>query len=111
MATKRVKESIIDLSKYLDQPVTVKFAGGREVVGVLKGFDQLVNLVLDDCREYIQDVADPERTTDETRYLGLLVCRGTAVTTIGPPGESIANPFAQAAELTDRQPELQSDEQ
>jgi hypothetical protein len=28
--SKRVKESIVDLSKYLDQPVTVKFAGGRE---------------------------------------------------------------------------------
>jgi small nuclear ribonucleoprotein (snRNP)-like protein len=99
------------------------------VTGVLKGYDGLVNLVVDDCREYIQgektkrkknqkkkkkkkqqqhgehslffcfvafaaDANDPEQTTDETRYLGLLVCRGTAVTTIGPPGEAIANPFA-----------------
>ena len=72
----------------------VKFAGGREVVGVLKGFDALVNLVLDDAREYIQDAADPLRTTDATRELGLMVCRGTAVMTVGPPGEQIANPFA-----------------
>lgn len=64
----------MDLSKYLDQPVTVKFAGGREgelnlilfhffffsltqcikVSGILKGYDGLVNLVIDECREYIQ---------------------------------------------------------
>lgn len=32
----------------------MKFQGGREVVGNLKGFDQLVNLVLDDCVEYMR---------------------------------------------------------
>jgi len=32
----------------------VKFAGGREVDGVLKGFDKLDNLVLDDCIEYLR---------------------------------------------------------
>jgi U6 snRNA-associated Sm-like protein LSm7 len=29
----------------------VKFNGGREVTGQLKGFDQLMNLVLDDVKE------------------------------------------------------------
>lgn len=32
----------------------VKFAGGREVDGILKGFDKLDNLVLDDCVEYLR---------------------------------------------------------
>ena len=42
---KKKKESILDLSKYLDKTIRVKFSGGRESSGVLKGFDPLLNLV------------------------------------------------------------------
>lgn len=35
----------------MDKEIRVKFQGGREVVGVLKGYDQLQNLVLDEVRE------------------------------------------------------------
>jgi U6 snRNA-associated Sm-like protein LSm7 len=45
------KENILDLSKYMDKEVKVKFNGGREVTGMLKGYDQLMNLVLDDVKE------------------------------------------------------------
>lgn len=48
------KESILDLTKYYDTRVAVKFTGGREVTGVLKGFDSLVNLVLDECEEILR---------------------------------------------------------
>lgn len=43
-----------DLGKYVAQRVRVKFGGGREVEGLLKGFDKLDNLVLDDCVEYLR---------------------------------------------------------
>lgn len=45
---------VLDLQKYLDQGVRVKLQGGREVRGVLKGFDPLVNVVLDECIEFIR---------------------------------------------------------
>ena len=62
------REAILDLSKYANQRIRVKFTGGREgmrhsandyvicstiklVTGVLKGFDQLLNLVLDEVEE------------------------------------------------------------
>jgi U6 snRNA-associated Sm-like protein LSm7 len=48
---KKKKESILDLQKYLDKAVRVKFQGGREATGILKGFDQLLNLVLDGTTE------------------------------------------------------------
>jgi small nuclear ribonucleoprotein (snRNP)-like protein len=38
----------------IDAKVHVKCLGGREIVGVLKGYDELVNLVLDDADEYIR---------------------------------------------------------
>lgn len=75
--------------------------GGREVAGLLKGFDQLHNLVLDEAIEYLRDEEDSSRITDETRNLGLVVCRGTTVTLICPVDgtEEIANPFAEAEEI------------
>jgi U6 snRNA-associated Sm-like protein LSm7 len=64
--------------------VIVKLTGGREVTGVLKGYDTMVNLVLDDCVETLRDAADPYKLTDETRSLGLLVCRGPSVMLVMP---------------------------
>lgn len=80
------------------QEVRVKFMGGREVTGVLKGSDKLLNLVLDDTKEYLKDPNDPYKLLDETRPLGLTVCRGTTVMLISPVDgyEEIANPFLQA---------------
>lgn len=32
----------------------MKFAGGREAEGILKGYDPLLNLVLDNTKEYLR---------------------------------------------------------
>ena len=92
---KRKKESILDLTKFLEKSVRVKFAGGREASGTLKGFDPLLNLVLDQTIEYLRDPDDPYKLTEDTRQLGLVVCRGTAVVVICPFDgmEAIPNPF------------------
>ena len=43
----------------------------------------------------VVDPDDPYKLTDDTRQLGLVVCRGTSVVLICPVDgmESIANPF------------------
>lgn len=48
------REAILDLSKYNDQKIIVQLIGGRQIVGVLKGFDQLMNLVLEDVDETLR---------------------------------------------------------
>lgn len=94
------KESILELTKMIDAKVHVKCLGGREVVGILKGYDELVNLVLDDADEYIRDPEDPSTITDQTRKLGLVVVRGTQVSLVSPEEgmEEIANPFVASEE-------------
>jgi U6 snRNA-associated Sm-like protein LSm7 len=94
----------------------------RTVTGVLKGYDQLFNLVLDEVEEHIQGTdgqwaaiilpsvfplppsphidlthvslsfADPE---PRTRTLGLTVLRGPTITLLSPVEglEEISNPF------------------
>ncbi|KAF4318384.1 hypothetical protein BBO99_00007445 [Phytophthora kernoviae] len=75
------RDPILDLAKYIDQEVRVKFHGGREVTGTLKGYDQLVNLVLDDCIEFLRDPND----------------EGTSVMIVSPVNGTteIPNPFLQ----------------
>ncbi|RMZ74858.1 hypothetical protein DV737_g5673, partial [Chaetothyriales sp. CBS 132003] len=89
------KENILDLTKYMDKQVNVKFNGGREIVGTLKGYDQLMNLVLDDVKETMRD----DEGNETTRSLGLVVARGTLLVLISPVdgSEEIENPFAQVA--------------
>ena len=95
MASSGGKTPILDLTKYLDRRVRVKFQGGREVEGALKGYDQLVNLVLDDTFESTRDPDDPFKASGATRKLGLVICRGVQVCLITPVDgtEEIANPF------------------
>ncbi|KAI0055447.1 U6 snRNA-associated Sm-like protein LSm7 [Artomyces pyxidatus] len=83
------REAILDLSKYVNERIRVKFTGGREVTGILKGYDQLLNLVLDEVQEEVQD---PE---PHVRTLGLTVLRGPTITLLSPVDglEEIANPF------------------
>jgi len=87
------KESILELAKLTDASVRVKCLGGRELRGKLRGYDELVNLVLDDCEEFLRD--DPAKITNKTRKLGLVVVRGTQVSLVSPEDglEEIANPF------------------
>ncbi|KAH6607245.1 hypothetical protein Trco_003558 [Trichoderma cornu-damae] len=90
------KENILDLAKYMDKEITVKFNGGREVRGTLKGYDALMNLVLDDVQETLRD----EEGNESSRPLGLVVVRGTLLVLISPTdgSEEIANPFARPQE-------------
>uniref|UniRef100_A0A8C4QM83 Sm domain-containing protein n=1 Tax=Eptatretus burgeri TaxID=7764 RepID=A0A8C4QM83_EPTBU len=81
------------MSRFLNKQVHVKFFGGREATGVLKGYDPLVNLVLDEAIEFIRE--NPYHLTDETRKLGLVICRGTSISLLSPQEgfHAIPNPF------------------
>jgi len=89
------KENVLNLEKYLDKAVHVKFHGGRECSGILKGCDPLMNLVLDQSSELLTDLDDPYKLTGEKRQLGLVVCRGTSINMVCPKEgmEVIENPF------------------
>ena len=44
----------IQTIQLIDSNVRVKCLGGRELRGALRGYDELVNLVLDDCEEFLR---------------------------------------------------------
>ncbi|KAK2407310.1 sm protein LSM7 [Trifolium repens] len=62
------KETVLDLAKFVDKGVQVKLT----VTGTLKGYDQLLNLVLDEAVEFLRGKYYKHSTT--TLFL-LLVTR------------------------------------
>ena len=63
-----------DLRRYMDKKLALRLNAGRRVTGVLRGFDQFMNLVLD---ETIEEVSASERNE-----IGMVVIRGNSVTMI-----------------------------
>lgn len=48
------KESIINLENLLNKEVRIKFIGGREIQGLLIGYDSALNMMLDNSVEFLR---------------------------------------------------------
>ena len=59
-----------DLKKYVEKRVSLKLNANRKVVGVLRGFDQFMNIVLEDAEEL---------GTEERMRIGMIVVRGSCI--------------------------------
>ena len=65
------------LEESLSKIVLVRLKGGKSLRGRLKGFDQHLNLVLEET----DDTTDPENL----KKLGVIIVRGDNVIIISPP--------------------------
>lgn len=59
-----------DLKRYMEKRLRIKLNGKRQVSGVLRGYDQFMNLVLDESTE--------ELAGDEKNEIGMVVRRAAA---------------------------------
>ena len=60
------------IESYVDKVVQIVTNDGRNIVGVLKGFDQTTNVILEDCNERVfSSTAGVEQVA-----LGLYIVRG-----------------------------------
>ena len=59
-----------DLKKYMDKQLSIKMNGNRRVKGVLIGYDQFLNLVLDNAASEDDDGETP---------IGMIVIRGNGI--------------------------------
>ena len=72
MAVKVLDESI-------NKNVLIKLKGGKTLTGTLQGFDQHMNLLLDQSEEIPSE--------GDSKSLGSIVVRGDNVVMISPPAE------------------------
>jgi len=69
------------LTRSLETRVLIKLKGKRELRGKLRGFDQHMNLVLDEAEE----INPTEDGGQDIRQLGTIIVRGDNVIIISPP--------------------------
>lgn len=67
------------LEGYINHTVSVITNDGRQIVGTLKGFDQTINLILDESHERVYSTV----TGVEQVVLGLYIIRGDNIAIIG----------------------------
>jgi len=60
----------------MDKSMTIKLNGNRRVTGVLRGYDQFMNLVIDNTVEEI--------SPNERNEIGMVVIRGNSVVLLEP---------------------------
>ncbi|EDS28072.1 conserved hypothetical protein [Culex quinquefasciatus] len=73
------------LESYVNNTVSIITADGRNFVGTLKGFDQTVNIILDESHERVYSMT----AGIEQVVLGLHIIRGDNVAIIGQLDESV----------------------
>lgn len=66
-----VKTAGPDLKRYMDKRLCLKLNGNRKVSGVLRGFDQFMNVTLDETVE--------EVSATESNRIGMVVIRGNSI--------------------------------
>ncbi|EEH17573.1 hypothetical protein PABG_00136 [Paracoccidioides brasiliensis Pb03] len=60
-----------ELKKYMEKRLFVQINGNRKVIGILRGYDVFMNIVLDEAVE--------EKSGGEKVRLGMVVIRGNSV--------------------------------
>ncbi|CAI5713372.1 unnamed protein product [Peronospora effusa] len=73
------------LQEMMDQTISVITNDGRNIIGVLKGFDQCVNVVLDESFERVFSLKEPVEAVE----LGLYIIRGDNISVIGGVPDNI----------------------
>jgi len=73
-----------NLEDFADRSIAVITNDGRCIVGILRGFDQLTNVILEECHERVY-----AETGFEQVVLGLYIIRGDNVAVIGEVDEAL----------------------
>ncbi|KAF8768110.1 small nuclear ribonucleoprotein G-like [Argiope bruennichi] len=60
-----------ELKRYMDKKLHLKLNGGRRIVGILRGFDPFMNLVIDEAMEKTKDGGQ--------NAIGMIVIRGNSI--------------------------------
>ncbi len=69
-----------DLRKFMDLRVDLRMNGERRIAGIMKGYDQYMNIVLDDAHELLKPSKQSEESKEQqNRALGMIVIRGASV--------------------------------
>ncbi|KAL2654287.1 hypothetical protein R1flu_022415 [Riccia fluitans] len=84
-SSKKEMASDTGLELLIEQTISVITNDGRNIVGVLKGFDQATNLILDESHERVYST----KAGVEQLMLGLYIIRGDNISVVGELDEEL----------------------
>ncbi|XP_008787680.1 sm-like protein LSM8 [Phoenix dactylifera] len=73
------------LQSLVDQTISVITNDGRHIVGILKGFDQATNIILDESHERVYSTKEGVQQL----VLGLYIIRGDNISVVGEVDEEL----------------------
>lgn len=73
------------LESLVDQNISIITNDGRNIVGILKGFDQATNIILDESHERVYST----REGVQQIVLGLYIIRGDNISVVGEIDEEL----------------------
>ncbi|KAL6497534.1 U4/U6-U5 snRNP complex subunit lsm8 [Orobanche hederae] len=76
------------LESLVDQTISIITNDGRNIVGVLKGFDQATNIILDESHERVYSTKF-NREGVQQLVLGLYIIRGDNISIVGELDEEL----------------------
>lgn len=79
MPKKARETKLVPLTEFKEKVVSIITCDGRNIVGTLKGLDQVTNVVLEDCHERVYSKTEGV----QQEVLGLYIIRGQNVGIIG----------------------------
>ena len=85
MPSKQRQSKLVPMVEFKDKVVSIITCDGRNIVGTLKGFDQVTNVVLEDCHERVYS----ETAGVQQEVLGLYIILGQNVGIIGIVDEDL----------------------
>mmetsp|Transcript_26304 Transcript_26304/g.40202 ORF Transcript_26304/g.40202 Transcript_26304/m.40202 type:complete len:95 (+) Transcript_26304:116-400(+) len=94
MASRILPLELID--KAIGSQIWILMRGETEIVGVLRGFDDYVNLVLDDAIQYTPDARNPGEIC-KTKLESEILLNGNHVTVLIPGGNGPEDSLASKA--------------
>ncbi|XP_073043837.1 sm-like protein LSM8 [Primulina huaijiensis] len=75
----------LGLESLVDQLISVITNDGRNIVGILKGFDQATNMILDESHERVYSTKEGVQQI----VLGLYIIRGDNISVVGELDEDL----------------------
>jgi len=94
MTTRVLPLELID--KAIGSQIWILMRGSKEIVGTLRGFDDYVNLVLDDAIEYSQDPRDKTKVI-KTELKSEILLNGNQIAVLVPGGSGPIDSLASNA--------------
>ncbi|OAG31189.1 U6 snRNA-associated Sm-like protein LSm7 [Nematocida displodere] len=77
------REQVFDLERYSGKIVQISFFGGIQVCGRLKGYDQILNIVLENAKmTKTPDTECPEVEALFNEKPSTFMCKGTSICSI-----------------------------